>query len=65
MIAEKVVIHKKEYAASMLVSVEAIAIKLAIELHEGRYVAKIDITGVYLHMDSDEAVIMILKGIMA
>ena len=65
MIEEKVGIHKKENVASMPVSLEAITIRLEIELHEGRYVAKIDIKGLYLHMESDKAVIIILKGIMA
>ena len=34
----------------------------AIGSHEGRYVSKIYIPGSYLHMDSDEELIMMLKG---
>ena len=37
----------------------------AIESHEVIYVDTIHIPGAYLHTDSDEEVIMILKGILA
>ena len=58
---EKKGIHKKEDAASPTVSLGCIMINSAIEVHKGKYVATIDILVSYIHTDSDEEVIMILK----
>lgn len=54
--------RKKEYASSPTVSLEAILITSAISAHEQRDVATIGIHGAYLHTDTDEDVIMQLKG---
>ena len=53
---------KKEYAASTTISIEAKIIMPEIEAHEGRDVATIDIPGAYLHRESYEDVITVVKG---
>ena len=55
---------KLEDYASPMVSLEAIIITSEIEAHEGKYVATINKPLAYLHTDSDEEVIMILKLIL-
>ena len=44
-----------------MVSLEDIAISSEIEAHEGINLDTIDTQGAYLHIDSNEEVIMILK----
>ena len=56
---------KKEDAASPLVLLEGIMIMSAIEAHEGREVATIDIPGAYLHTDIDEHIHLRFKGKIA
>ena len=56
---------RKEDAASPTVALESIFLTSAIEAHEGREVATIDIPGAYLHTDTDEEVIMLLRGKLA
>lgn len=41
---------------------KAIMIKCAIKVHKNRYVAMIDIPGAYHHMETNEEVIMVLRG---
>ena len=56
---------KKEDAASPPVSLEGIMITSAIEAHEGREVATIDIPGAYLRTDIDEHIHLRFKGKLA
>ena len=60
-IGEKAVINKKEDVASTPVSLKAIMITSAVESHKLLDVDTIDILVAYLHMQSDEYVIMIFK----
>ena len=46
-------------------ALESIFLTSAIEAHEGREVATIDIPGAYLHTDTDEEIIMLLRGKLA
>ena len=39
-------------------------LSLAIDAHEGRYVATADVEGAYLHADMDDMVIMVFEGEM-
>ena len=57
-------IHKKEDVASPTVSLKAIIITFAIESHKVTDVDTIDIPVAYIHMESDENVMMIFKGIL-
>jgi hypothetical protein len=52
----------KEDAALPTASLEGILITVAIDVHEGRDVAVIDIPGAYLHTLTDEKIVMLLKG---
>jgi hypothetical protein len=56
---------KKEDAASPTVSTDSIFITAAIEAHEQRDVALVDIPGAYLHAETDENVMMCFKGVLA
>ena len=51
-----------EDAASPTFSIESTFIPSDIDSHEGRDVATINITGAFLHADSYENIIMVLKG---
>ena len=56
---------EKEDAASPTVATEIIFIILSIELHERRDVSTINIPGAFIHADSYENIIMVLKGNIA
>jgi hypothetical protein len=47
------------------VATESVFITAAIEAHEERHVAVLDIPGAYLHTETDEEVIMVLEGPLA
>ena len=49
---------------SPTISTEALMLSLAIDAHEGRYVATADVEGAYLHADMDDKVIMVFEGEM-
>ena len=53
---------RKEESASTTVTHEIVMITAAIEAQERRDVSTIDITGSYLHTDTDNYIIMILEG---
>ena len=54
--------YKKEDSASPTVSNDGLMIRSAIEAHEKRHVACIDMLGAYLHALTDEEEIMLLRG---
>ena len=56
---------KREDAASPTVALDSILLTSAIDAHEGREVATIDIPGAYLHTDTDEEIVMLLRGKLA
>ena len=57
--------YKKEDSASPTVSNEAVMITSAIEAHERRDVATIDVPNAYLHAYTNEDIVMLLKGRVA
>ena len=56
---------KKEHASSPTSALESILIVASITAHEGRDATTIDLSGACLHTDSDEDVILHLKGKLA
>ena len=56
---------KKEDAASPTVSGDSVMITSAIDAHEDRKIATLDIPGAFLYTDLDENVVMILRGPLA
>ena len=55
----------KEEAASPTVMTESVVITNAIAAKERRHVRCYDVPGAFLHTDTDESVIMVLKGELA
>ena len=55
---------KKADASSPTVAQESVVITAAIEYHYRRYVTKMETPGEYLQNDTDENVIILLKGIL-
>ena len=56
---------EKEEAEYPTVATKSIFITSAIDAHERRDVATIDILGTFIHADSDEHIIMVFKGNLA
>jgi hypothetical protein len=55
----------KEEAASPTVSIESVFITAAIAAYERRHVRCFDVPGAFLHTDTDENVLMVLRGALA
>ena len=53
---------RKEDASSPTVSNECVFITLVIAAHEKRFVRCYDVPGVFLHTESDDNVLMVLRG---
>ena len=56
---------QKQDTESPIVATESVFNKSSIDAYERRDVVTIDIPGVFLHADSDEHIIMVLKGNIA
>jgi hypothetical protein len=57
--------YKKEDGASPTIATDSIMITAAIDAHEQRNVATIDIPGAFLHASNDKETFMLLKGRLA
>ncbi len=55
----------KQETTSPTVATESVFITAVIDAHEGRNVACFNISGAFLHADSDEDITMVLKGRLA
>lgn len=57
--------YNKAQWASPTVSMDGVILTSAIDVHEGRHTATLDLPGAYLNADNNEETIMLLKGRLA
>ena len=63
--APQIAFIRKEDASSPTVANKSVFITLVIAAHEKRFVRCYDVPGAFLHTESDENVLMVLRGELA